>query len=69
MSKRFIPGISGQSLLRGHEGVSDEFGDSGCGLGLGEMVGQLGGVGLSVISVQCFQSLRDPRVQPNPAAA
>ncbi len=64
MSKCFIPGISGQCLPAGREGVSDEFGDSGCCLSLGEMVGQLGGVDLHIIAVQLFQSLRNPRVQP-----
>ena len=68
MSKRVFVGIGSQRLLSGQKGIPHQLVWTRRRLGFGEMVRQLLGVGLSVISIQRFQGLRDSGVQPYPAA-
>ena len=68
MCKSLFLGISLEGLFSGQHAVLNQLIQSHDRFSLGEMIGQLSGVGSSIVAVQLFQAFRDPRVQPHAPA-
>ena len=60
--QRLFPSVAGQGLLPGQERVEHQLVGAQNQLGLGEVVGQLRGVGIRILTVQLLQDLGDAGV-------